>query len=150
MQHVYLLGQDLLRWAKSGLSLGFVFGVMLAVILKPALDKVDFRMRYKYIVAVCEPYTVQQTVIGERCRPRFAWNQIDQRFTILPEYQVAFWELKQREYEARQQLFPGSEWLFKERNDIQRMPGTDRFYDFIPPSVDSELPTPGYLEKRAL
>lgn len=84
---------------------------------------------------ICEPLMLNRVVIGQRCIPRFFHNGVDERYEILPEYQLAFFEMKSAEFKN----YPGRQWLFQGINPVQRIPGTDRTYDFIPPYLDPQF-----------
>lgn len=133
-----------------------VFFVALGTALiasRPHLGQLLKDIRLGNVLAKCEPFTMRGTVIGERCIPRFFSNGVNERHYILPEYQVAFFEMKTEEYQEAQssELYPGGEWLFKKHHPIQRIPGTDQVYEYIPPNLDPKLQTYTPIpKKRAL
>lgn len=81
----------------------------------------------------CNDVVVNHTVIGTRCQSttQSPFTEHD-TYDIQPEYQIAFL--------LAHPNFPSLD-LFDSREELppQRIPGTDQFYDFIPPELEPEL-----------
>lgn len=81
----------------------------------------------------CEDVVINHTVIGQKCQRQAQFPATsDENYDIQPEYQIAFL----LEYPG----FPTSD-IFNTHNTLpkQRIPGTDLYYDFIPPELEPKL-----------
>lgn len=81
----------------------------------------------------CNDVVINHTVIGQKCkRPAQFPATSNENYDIQPEYQIAFL----LEYPG----FPTSD-IFNSHNTLpkQRIPGTDLYYDFIPPELEPKL-----------